>query len=295
MAVRVTRRAVGALCALSALAGLGGLGGLVPAAEAATAPHSRISPGALMVTTVGPADTTACTAAFVMRNTTTTFVAYAAHCAVPVQAQHRTGCDYETLPLGASVQLHGTDGALAHGRLAYSSWRTMREVGETDTDRCRYNDFALVAVDPTDVDLLDPTVPGTGGPTGLRRDAPPRFERVLSLQPYTTRPVLKDGVTLGTRGNGWSHRVDVSPPASLGDSGSGMLDADGRAFGVLATRYLDRLASSGVTDLPRALAYAQRHGGVGEVELVPGRLPFDPPPRPIPVPEPESAVQAAGR
>ncbi|MGE3288851.1 MAG: serine protease [Pseudonocardia sp.] len=247
-----------------------------------------------MITTVGPHASSSCTAAFVLRNATTTFVAYAAHCAIPVQPQHRTGCEYETLPLGTPVTLRGATGATARGHLAYSSWATMRAIGETDENRCRFNDLALVAVDARDTGSLDPTVPGLGGPTALREDAPVRFERVLSLQPHNTRPAIKDGISLGVRGSGWSHRVDLSPSASLGDSGSGMLDGEGRAFGVLATRYLDRAATSGVTDLPHALDYAERHGAVGAVRLVPGRRAFHPP-APVGAATASEEIRASGR
>lgn len=251
---------------------------LAPTAEAITRTAAesvgKITPGALMITDLSGAETSACTAAFVFRNTRAVFLGYAAHCAVPVQERHRSGCEYETLPIGTRVSIRGGNGAQAGGALAYSAWRTMQEIGETDADRCSYNDFALVEVDPADVASIDPTVPGVGGPTGLGRTSPRNFERVVSYQPYASEPTLKQGVTLGLHGGGWMHRVDVSPSANLGDSGSGLLDAAGAAFGVLATRYPDGLATSGVTDLRLALAYAQRYGDVGELELVAGNEPF---------------------
>ncbi len=58
------------------------------------------------------------------------------------------------------------------------------------------------------------------------------------------------------------------------DSGSGFLDADGRAVGVLSTQFLDGSRSNGVTDLALALAYADAHGGLGAVTLVPGTARF---------------------
>jgi len=275
MGVRVMQRMMAVACALSAVVSLGVL---APTAEAVTRTAAqrpfKITPGALMITSVGEDATSACTAAFVFRNERATFLGYAAHCAIPVQENHRTGCEYETLPLGTRVSIRGKDGARAQGSLAYSAWRTMQAQGETDHDRCRYNDFALVQIDRADVATIDPSVPVVGGPTRLDGTPPVRFERVVSYQPYNSEPAVKQGITLGVRGGGWTHRIDVSPSANLGDSGSGLLDSEGEAFGVLATRYLDRLASSGVTDLRLALAYAQRYGEVGAVELVPGTVPF---------------------
>lgn len=281
MGVRVIRRMIATCCALAALAV-----SAVAApptnviARTAVQQNTKITPGALMVTALGAVESTACTAGFVFRSARATFLGYAAHCAIPTQDRRRTGCEYDTLPLGTRVEIRGEDGARAHGSLAYSSWRTMRARGETDEDRCRFNDLALVAIDAEDVGSIDPTVPGVGGPTGLGRGSPERYERVVSYEPYVTRPAVKQGIVLGARGGGWSHRIDMSPAASLGDSGSGLLDAEGAAFGILTTRYLDRLATSGVTDLRLALAYAERYGEVGEVDLVPGREPFRMPAEP---------------
>lgn len=277
MSIRVARRLIATFCAL---VGCLGLGIIAPSAAAVARtdapPTEMITPGSLMITDVDATTTTACTAAFVFRNERATFLGYAAHCAIPTQPKHETGCEYDTLPLGTHVTIHGLRGGQADGRLAYSAWRTMREVGETDDDRCRYNDFALVEIDPSDIASLDPTVPEVGGPTGLEAAPPAQFEQVVSYQPYVTQPALKQGVTLGRRGGGWSHRIDIAPSASFGDSGSGLLDARGAAFGILVTRYLDQLASSGVTDLRLAMAYAQRFGGIDDLRLVPGTLPFRP-------------------
>lgn len=276
MGARVMHRSIAILCALSVLVVLGFLAPTAHAVTRAAADQPvKITPGAIMVTSLGSEAVSTCTAAFVFRNDRSTFLSYAAHCAIPVQEQRRTGCEYRTLPLGTPVTIRGAAGARAHGTLAYSAWRTMQDAGETDDNRCLYNDFALVEIDSADVASIDPTVPEVGGPTGLGRIGPPRQEQVFSYQPYTSSPAVKQGVSLGTRGGGWSHRVDVSPAANLGDSGSGLLDAEGAAFGVLATRYLDRLATSGVTDLGLALSYAERYGDLGSVELVPGTSPFE--------------------
>jgi hypothetical protein len=60
-----------------------------------------------------------------------------------------------------------------------------------------------------------------------------------------------------------------------GDSGSGYLDSDGRAFGLLSTLNLAPLpATNGVADLASALAYANAHGGLGDIELERGTEPF---------------------
>ena len=58
-------------------------------------------------------------------------------------------------------------GAPHAGTLVYNSWLAMQAAGEADANTCAYNDLALVKLDPADVGLVDPTVPGFGGPTGV--------------------------------------------------------------------------------------------------------------------------------
>jgi hypothetical protein len=66
----------------------------------------------------------------------------------------------------------------------------------------------------------------------------------------------------------------AAPLGRPGDSGSGFLDGEGRAFGVLSTLFLDGSRTNGVADLAQALDYANTYGGIGPVALVPGTEPF---------------------
>ena len=60
-----------------------------------------------------------------------------------------------------------------------------------------------------------------------------------------------------------------------GDSGSGLLDADGAAFGTLSTVALAPLPlSNGVGDLASELDFARRHSGIKGLRLVKGTEPF---------------------
>lgn len=82
----------------------------------------------------------------------------------------------------------------------------------------------------------------------------------------------KRGISLG--GSGWSHLVYTASPGIPGDSGSGFMDAQGNAFGVLVTlQGLPFPASNGVTDLSRALAYANAKTG-RSIQLAMGTEPF---------------------
>ena len=65
-------------------------------------------------------------------------------------------------------------------------------------------------------------------------------------------------------------------PGIPGDSGSGFLDSNGRAFGVLSTlAALPLPGSNGVGNLAKEIAYAQTHGVAG-LTLVPGTEAFNP-------------------
>ena len=57
--------------------------------------------------------------------------------------------------------------------------------------------------------------------------------------------------------------------------GSGFLDADGRAFGILSTIAARAVpGENGVGDLARELAFAQQHSGIAGLRLVKGTEPF---------------------
>jgi hypothetical protein len=254
--------------AVTALALVGG------PAHAAPATGATIAPGALMISPVDERITSSCTAAFVFAGGDATYLGYAAHCAGTGESMGLSGCEEPTLPLGTGVTIVGNDGSRASGRLAYTSWGTMQGRGESDPALCLHNDFALVELDPSDIPRVDPTVPVVGGPTGLDTDGTVFGEPVVSYQPHAGATSVKQGRSLGTGGSGLAHRVETRPPGHPGDSGSGYLDGDGRAFGVLSTLFTDGSSTNGVTDLSHALQYANAYGGIGPVALVPGTEPF---------------------
>jgi hypothetical protein len=207
------------------------------------------------------------------------YLGSAAHC--HSAGESLDGCANGSLPLGTPVAVRGADGTEITAELAYSSWATMQEVGETDPDRCELNDLALLEIDPADVDRVDPSVPVFGGPTGLDVDGVEVDEVVVSYQNAEEEPPYavmraKQGVNLGFEDDsGFGYIVQTSTPGLPGDSGSGYLDADGRAFGVLSTEI--ELAGgeivNGVTHLAPALEYAAAHGGP-DVAVVEGGVPF---------------------
>ena len=241
-----------------------------PWAPAATAP---IHPGVQTVTT----GSGQCTANFVFTDGTDVFIGQAAHCASTGAANETDGCLAESLPLGTTVEV---DGATRPGTLVYSSWLTMQAKDEANADACAFNDFALVELDPADHASVNPSVPFFGGPVGLASTVP-SFSKVVSYGNSSLRLGLtqlspKEGVKVTEKGAGWNHVVYTVSPGIPGDSGSGFLDAQGRAFGVLSTlNILPEPAGNGVADLAKALAYMRANApAFAGVQLVNGTEPF---------------------
>lgn len=205
------------------------------------------------------------------------YLGAAAHCMAGEDAMSSVdGCSEPVMPEGIEVGIRGRDGKNYTGRVAYNSWAVMQDRGETDPQLCLYNDLSLIQLSPAAVAVADPTVPGFGGPTGLDTDGTEQGEKVYSFQPnQLVATPYKQGLSLGQPEGPRTHVVSTTPPGVPGDSGSGYLDARGRAFGLLSSLMLPT-NTNGVADIARALAYAERYGEVGALEVVPGRVPFTP-------------------
>lgn len=280
-----------------AAAGLGLLA--VATAAVATAPTGAAEPGiGAQVAAFAPAgeasvrpgvmtrtDGAQCTANFVFTDGTDTYLGQAAHCAGTGGAGETDGCTAQSLPLGTPVEI---DGASKPGTLAYSSWLSMQGAGESDPDTCAFNDFALVRLDPADVERTNPTVPFYGGPTGIDPDGTGPGDTVFGYSNSSLRGGLealrpKTGISTGTSGGGRTHTVATVTPGIPGDSGSGYLTDGGQALGLLSTVNIAPAAgTNGVSDLRSALDYANDTGDLDDpVELVAGTEPFRA--RPVPI------------
>ena len=250
----------------------------------APADTATIHPGVQMYT-----EGAQCTANFVFTDSAgTAYVGYAAHCAGTGAATDTNGCDAGSLPLGTEVDfveggsLIGEGTRVGGGTLVYSSWLAMQKNGETDENTCAYNDLALVKVDAADAAKVNPSVPFWGGPVAVNTAGTAAGETVYSFGNSSLRGGVeqlspKQGISLGTEGEGWSHPVYTLTPGVPGDSGSAFLDAEGNAVGTLSTLALAPLAgSNGVGDLAHELSYAQASSGIAGLRLVPGTEPFSP-------------------
>lgn len=238
-------------------------------ADFAPLDRSTVHPGVLLIT-----DGKGCTANFVFTDAAGHFyLGQAAHCASRGEPDNFNGCIDPVLPLGTEVRIAGSE---VNGVLAYSSWGSMQAVQESDEITCRTNDFALVRLPDSAIGTLNPSVPYFGGPSGLSAgpartgdfafaygNAPLRYG-ISELSP-------KRGLLLKNTDADWTHVVYFLTPVIPGDSGSGVLDEDGRALGVASSLIvLPEPGGNGVVNLVKALAYAQQHSGIKGLRLVPG-------------------------
>jgi hypothetical protein len=219
-----------------------------------------------------------CTANFIYQDGTNVYIGQAAHCSGTGAATDTNGCTAASLPLGTPVEI---EGASHPGTLVYNSWLTMQGNGEADPDTCQYNDLALVKVDPADVASINPSVPKWGGPVAVGSPTA-QGDKVYSYGNSSLRQGIallspKTGIQIQNDAGGWNHTVYTITPGIPGDSGSGFLDANGNAFGVLSTVAIAPLPlSNGVGDLGLELAYLHSHTSFTGVQLVPGTQPFTP-------------------
>ena len=243
---------------------------------------ATITPGVQMLTKGAQ-----CTANFVFADSAGhTYVGYAAHCAGTGSNTDTNGCKTGSQPLGTPVKFEqgatfvseGT--VVGKGKLAYSSWLTEHKLGTKNANTCAYNDLALVRVADAYVRDVNPSVPHWGGPTGLRTSGLSQGDQVYSygnseLRGGITQTSPKQGIATGDQGGGWSHNVYTLTPGIPGDSGSGFLDSNGRAFGVLSTIEAAPVAGqNALGDLAKELAFAQKHSGIPGLHLVKGTVPF---------------------
>jgi hypothetical protein len=247
---------------------------LAPAASAwAPAGSAAVHPGVQTFTAGGQ-----CTSNFIFSDGSNVYIGQAAHCSGTGGNTATDGCTSGSLPIGTKVDVTG---ASKQGTLVYNSWLTMQGKKEANVDTCAYNDLALVQLDPSDVGKVNPSVPAFGGPTGVA-EAPTTAGATVytygnsELRGGVTKLSPKQGTVVQQQGNGWSRDVYTATPGIPGDSGSGFLDSNGSAIGVLSTVQIAPLAgSNGVGDLAREITYMHANSAFGGVNVVPGTQPFN--------------------
>ncbi|MGY4103510.1 hypothetical protein ACW2Q0_28700 [Nocardia sp. R16R-3T] len=267
-----------------------GYGTTVPANQAghqwAPADSAAITPG-IQTYTLGAVQ---CTANYVfVDDTGHVYIGQAAHCATTGQVTDTDGCTAGSFPLGTDVNFIRNGSPVsgvatpAAGQLAYSSWLTMQEIGEKDSNTCAYNDLALVRLAPEDAGAVNPSLPHWGGPVGINTSGTNAGDHlysywnsilrggIASLSPQVCESKIDDATA-----GGWTHTFVAPIPGIPGDSGSAFLDHDGYALGTLSTLVISLPIVNKVGDISHELAYARAHSGISGLRLVLGTEPFTP-------------------
>jgi hypothetical protein len=267
------RRSVLALT-LVALLGVLAPAGARSAPQWAPATTATIHPGVQTFTEGGQ-----CTSNFVFFDASDVYIGQAAHCSTTGGATDTNGCTSASHPLGTPVTVGG---ATQPATMVYNSWLTMQALGEDDPDTCQYNDFALLRLDPADAGRVNPSVPHWGGPMGVNTSGTRLLQHVYSYGNSELRLGLtvlspKRGISMGDAGGGWTHLVNTLTPGVPGDSGSAVLDSQGRALGVLSTLAVGIPGGlyNGVSDMGRALDYMRANSAFTGVQLALGTTAFN--------------------
>ena len=235
------------------------------------APASKATLHPVVQTRVGG---TRCTANFVFYDSRYVYLGSTAECSGPP---------------GTKVTVQG---ASRSGKVVYNSW---------STSGAGANNFALVRLDNADKARVNPSVPFWGGPTaggGASSFGRPVYAYGNSASPSaTTDRSPKYGIDTSTElpgvcffrpecgADGWTHYAQMVLPATshyyegtsrLGgdDLGSPVLDARGRAFGILGPWAHD--TSNRVTDLARAVRHMKAYTNLDAIRLAKGTEPFLP-------------------
>ncbi len=244
------RRTVGACVAVLA-AGIASMG----ASAARAAPTGPVHPG-VQTFTAGAQ----CTANFIFKDATSTYIGQAAHCSGTGAATETNGCDAASLPIGTAVTVTG---ASKPGTLVYNSW-----IGDAGRGRDGRQHVRVQRLRARQA-RCGRRRQGRSERARLRR-ADGRRQRGggrhvfsygnSSLRQGITQLSPKQGLVVQIDGGGWSRTVYTVTPGIPGDSGSGFMNASGQAIGVLSTlTVLPLPLSNGVGDLSRELAYARAH------------------------------------
>jgi hypothetical protein len=226
-----------------------------------------------------------CTADYVFSDGTHVYIGQGAHCSGTGGNTETNGCTAAVLPEGTKVNVSG---ASQPGTIVYNSWVRMQKAHETDANACEGNDFALVRLADADAAKVNPSVPFWGGPVGINTTGAALGDKVYSygnseLRFGLTELSPKVGISFGDDFGGWVHEIWTATPGIPGDSGSAVLDASGRALGILRTVALAPIPGENeVGDIGRQIRYMKTHttgtdlAPLGSIEMVSGTQPFAP-------------------
>jgi hypothetical protein len=213
--VGVTQRILRLLTA--AMAGMGlvlpalaGLPGAMAAGAGAIHPGGEVNFGGI-----------SCEIGAVLRQGKAVYLAVPASCGGIDLGKVQEGCDEPVSPLGVPVSIQG---AKHRGKLVYSSFTTMQGEGVRNSNRCYYDDLALVRVDRRDRHLVSASIPNVGTPRGLVTRWPGSGTGLrLGTASATAGSTHHDGWELDASTMSTFSTWQAGAPATIGNKLVGML------------------------------------------------------------------------
>jgi hypothetical protein len=171
-----------------------------------------------------------CTAGFILTDGKRVFLTLTAGCAGASPGENVNGCP--TVRESAGVDPPNTEakitGARHKGHLVYNSFERMKRLGEKRTNRCHYNQLALIKIDRRDVKRVNPSVPTVGGPGRVAQGDPEAPDR---LSVFLTAPTTAEA--LQTSAGGWAHDIMVDGHLDVPNAGAPVLTGSGAALGMV--------------------------------------------------------------
>jgi hypothetical protein len=256
---------------------IGGFGAVALAAAAAVAPapamasggphwapasKAKIRPG-VPVTMAG----VKCVAGFFLTDGTRVFISIPTSCSGVTDGAATDGCVAAQVPVGTTAKIAG---ARYKGHFVYSSDTAMQLRSTSSKAKCENNSLALIRLDPRDIKRANPSVIGTGGPTGVAGTAPSQGAALT----VSLAGVATPATYLQTSAKGWAHSISVTGSAGALQLGSPVMNGSGRALGLLTLVQQSTSPPESVSDLSREITFLQTVRGFGNVHLAKGTRPF---------------------
>lgn len=229
----------------------------------ASATTAKIHPG--VPVTIGGVT---CAAGFILTDGKRVFLTLTAGCAGANPGEDVNGCP--TVRESAAVDPQNTEaditGARHKGHLVYNSFERMKRLGEKRTNRCHYNQLALIKIDRRDVKRTNPSVPTLGGPGRVAKGDP---EAPDQLSVFLTAPTTAEA--LQTTNGGWAHSMMVNGHVDVVNAGAPVLTASGAALGmVTVVPPQGTVGPTTVASLARELRVLHHANGFEHVHLATG-------------------------
>lgn len=230
------------------------VGFALPASPAVAAAHS-IRPGS--VVTVADMQ---CKVGLLLHKGKTVYAAIPASCtALPFEeGKPQDGCSAAAAPIGTPAKVAG---ARHRAVLVYDSFTRMESLGTANSNRCHYNDLALLRLRPSDAKHADGTIPGRRAPRRVSRHAPPNGSAVS----VGASSAVAGAPTHG----GWVYPLTGTPTLTASDIGTPVVQG-GRLLGMLTAVPQGTVMKTDAAayNLHRAITLLHKVRGFHNVKLV---------------------------